>query len=423
MRLSGQSGCPEVLPTPFSRAILAAGLLTSIGGGAMGSMPAVVAGSVLLLFLFSRAILFLNAEKQVIATFHLKRRCDNLIVRQYGMITVTLSATLDQPQAYLISIRDMPGPGFDVPDILPEFDVGKASELTYRIRARARGTISFHGAIVEMANRFFSTAIIFTRPHDCMPEVQIQPRSSPVVLNGESLGYGESTSRRLISPSGTVVRSFREYMPGDDPRQIDWKITAKTKRLTIREAYAQAGEIPVVVLDMPLDSTMAEQLIGFAAGAAEDTLKLSHSVSLLAITGGNVIRFLPDERQASRVLAAIRDLPPTARWNQFYHYLSETDTRRVKLSLPAASPLHTWYDAVIQNRGMPSFEAECIRAFARTKGTAVLLFSAADGDTSHIGMVARAAKRIGLSVHLRIPAHSAASIRPGAFPIDTIEVI
>ncbi|MCQ1537741.1 DUF58 domain-containing protein [Methanocalculus taiwanensis] len=422
MRLSGLSRCPEVLPTPLSRALLAAGLLTIVGGGAMASTPAVVTGSVLLLFLFSRAILFLKAEKQVIATFHLKRHCDNLIVRQYGIITVTLSADLDQPHSSLISIHDMPGPGFEVPDN-PVFDVGETSELTYRIQARARGTISFHGATLEMSDRFFSTAIIFTRPEDCMPEVQVQPRGSPVVLNGESLGYGESTSRRLISSSGTMVRSFREYMPGDDPRQIDWKITAKTKRLTIREAYAQAGEIPVVVLDMPLDFTIAEQLIGFAAGAAEDSLKLSHSVSLLAIAGGNVIRFLPDERQASRLLAAIRDLPPTARWNQFYHYLSETDSRRVKLSLPAGSPLHTWYDAVIQNRGIPSFEAECIRAFARTKGTAVLLFSAADGDTSHLGMVARAARRIGLSVHLRIPAHSAVSIRPGAFPIDTIEVI
>lgn len=410
-------------PSPLSRAILAAGILTVIGGGAMGSMPGVVAGSVILLFLFSRAIIFQKAENQVIGTFHLKRECDNHIVRQYGTITVTLSADLDLPDGYLISIRDMPGPGFEVPDNHPEFDFRDATDLTYRIQARARGSISFFGATVEMVNRFFSTAIIFTRPEDCMPEVQVQPRGSRVVLEGESLGYGESTSRRLISPSGTVVRSFRDYMPGDDPRQIDWKITAKTKRLTIREVYAQTGEIPVVVLDIPPDSGLAEQLIGFAAGAAEDSLKTSHSVSLLAIAGGNVIRFLPDERQASRVLAAIRDLLPSARWNQFYHYLSENDARRVKLSLPAGSPLHRWYDAVIQNRGIPSFEAECIRAFARTKGTAVLLFSAADGDTSHLGMVARAAKRIGLSVHLRIPAHSAASIRPGAFPIDTIEVI
>lgn len=423
MRLSGQSRCREVLPTPLSRAILAAALLTIGGGGAMGSIPAVVAGSVLLLFLFSRAIIFQKAERQVIGTFHLKRECDSLIVRQYGIITVTLSANLDPPQACVISLHDMPGAGFEVPDDHLKFDPGERSAITYRIQARARGTISFFGATVEMADRFFSSAIIFTRPEDCMPEVQVQPRGSPVVLEGESIGYGESTSRRLISPSGTMVRSFREYMPGDDPRQIDWKITAKTKRLTIREVYAQAGEIPVVVLDMPFDTRIAEELIGFAAGAAEDSLKLSHSVSLLAIAGGNVVRFLPDERQASRVLAAIRDLPPTARWNQFYHYLSETDTRRVKLALPTGSTLHTWYDAVIQNRGMPSFEAECIRAFARTRGTAVLLFSAADGDTSHLGMVARAARRIGLSVHLRIPAHSAASIRPGAFPIDTIEVI
>lgn len=412
-----------MLLTPLSRAILAAGILTILGGGAMGSMPAVVAGAALILLLFSRAVLFLSAENRIIASLQIERSCDIRIVRQYGIIPVTLSATLDHPFGCVVLLRDNPGPGFEVIGDLPELDLMLASEITYRIRAIARGNVSFHGFVALVSDPFFTGGIAFSRECDLAPAIQVQPRGSPVVLSGETTGYGEATSRRLLSPSGTAVRSFRPYMPGDDPRQIDWKVTAKTNRLTVREVYAQAGEIPVIVLDMPDDAVMAERLVGFAAGAAEDSLKSSHSVSLLTIAGGNVIRFLPDERQASRVLAAIRDLPPSGRNDHFYRYLSETDTRRVILSLPTASVLQTWFTAVISHRGMPSFEAECIRAFSRTKGTSVLLFSTAIGDASHIGMVARAAKRIGLSVHLRIPSSSTVSLRQAAFPIDSVEVI
>lgn len=411
------------MPTPLSRAILAAGALSVLLGGAMGSMPAVVAGSAILLFLFSRAAIFLSAEKQVIRTLSIERRCDSLIVRQFGMVTVDLRVHLDLPDGCRVVVRDNPGPGFEVVGDFPEVDPEITPAATYRIRATARGTVSFHGAVAELADPFFSTRIAFSRTHDTAPSIKVQPRGSPVVLSGEGRGYGDATSRRLISPTGTITRSFREYIPGDDPRQIDWKVTAKTNRLTIREVYAQGGEIPVVVLDIPLDPLYREQLIGFAAGATEVSLRTSHSVSFLAVAGGNVIRFLPDERQAARVLAAIRDLPPSSRETQFYRYASEADLKRVALSLSPDAPLRSWYDAAIRIRGIPSFEAECIRAFAGTKGTAIFLFSAAEGDTSHIGMVARAAKRIGLSVHLRIPSHRFASILSGAYPIDSIEVI
>ncbi|MDG6251440.1 hypothetical protein, partial [Methanocalculus sp.] len=101
-----------MLLTPLSRAILAAGILTILGGGAMGSMPAVVAGAALILLLFSRAVLFLSAENRIIASLQIERSCDIRIVRQYGIIPVTLSATLDHPFGCVVLLRDNPGPGF-----------------------------------------------------------------------------------------------------------------------------------------------------------------------------------------------------------------------------------------------------------------------------------------------------------------------
>jgi uncharacterized protein (DUF58 family) len=412
-----------VQPTPLSRGIGAGGIVTLIGGGAMGSTPAVAAGALLLLFLIVRALVFLTREKEIIRSLRIERICDNLIIRQFGTINVTLTAALEIPQGYTITLRDLPGPGFEVIGDSPVLDLPERSVITYPLRAIARGAVLFQGVIAAISDPFFSTEVTFSRPGDRAPTLQVQPRGPPVLLSGESGGYGEAPSRRLLSPTGTFIRSFREYSPGDDPRQIDWKMTAKTSRLTIREAYAQRGEVPIIVLDIPRNTEDSERIIGFAAGFAEESLKVSHSISLLAVNGGNVVRFLSDERQVHRVLGAIRDLPPSIRATHFYRYASDAPRSIVQHRLLSRSPLTLWYERVAEIKGLPAFEVECIRAFARTKGTSLLLFSTCEGDISHIGMITRAAKRIGLSVHLKVPARLPEDIRSWSFPIDSVEVI
>lgn len=389
----------------------------------MGSMPAVVAGSLILIFLVTRGHIFFLKERQVIRTLSFERACDNSIVRQYSMITVTLAARLDLPDGYQVTLRDIPGPGFECVFEDPTIDPASASEITYSIRAIARGAVSFHGLEVALADPFFTSTVIFSRPEDRTPTINVQPRGSLVVATGESGMYGETDSRREISPTGSLIRSYREYIRGDNPRQIDWKITAKTDRLMIREPYAQRGDVPVIVVDIPADDSIREMLIGHAAGAAETSLWMSPFVSLLAVSGGDVIRFLPDERQASRVLAAIRDIPLPSRKTHFYRYASDVDILRTIPPILFKTPLRSWYDAVLEKRGMPAFEAECVRVFSKTRGTSVILLSVLSGDTSHIGMIARAAKRVGLSVHLRMPAPYSSRIYQQVYPFDSVEVI
>ena len=410
-------------PTPLSRAIGAAGILTVAGGGAMGSTPGVLAGTLILLFLFSRAAVFFAGEKMVIRSIRTERRCDNLIVRQYGLITVTLSAKAEIPEGMAVTMHDHPGPGFSWFGLLPPLDLRKETEIRYHIRAITRGTVSFHGMALRLADRYFGSEVRFGREEDRSPIIRVQPQGSPVLAIGDSLGYGDATSRRYTSPSGTVVRSFREYMPGDDTRKIDWKATAKRDQLIIRETFAQRGEVPVIVLDLSADLSDNERLVGFSAGTIEETLKVSHSVSLLVIAGGTVLRFMPNERQAHRVLAAIRDLPSVYRDHHFYRYAAPSDLANRMKAAPPNSGLNRWYEAVHQIRGIPAFEMECVRAFSRARGRSLLLFSACTGDLSHLDMVARAARRIGLSLHLRIPSSFPEGYILSSLSPDSVEVI
>lgn len=48
---------------------------------------------------------------------------------------------------------------------------------------------------------------------------------------------------------GTSFSSLRDYVPGDDPRRIDWKATARRSRLTTREQDVEQGQTIIIAVD------------------------------------------------------------------------------------------------------------------------------------------------------------------------------
>lgn len=48
---------------------------------------------------------------------------------------------------------------------------------------------------------------------------------------------------------GTSFSSLRDYVPGDDPRRIDWKATARRSRLTTREQDVEQGQTVIIAVD------------------------------------------------------------------------------------------------------------------------------------------------------------------------------
>jgi uncharacterized protein (DUF58 family) len=56
--------------------------------------------------------------------------------------------------------------------------------------------------------------------------------------------------RSLVRGPGIELAEVREYQPGDDVRHIDWKITARTDRPHVREAYAERALDAWLLLDV-----------------------------------------------------------------------------------------------------------------------------------------------------------------------------
>jgi uncharacterized protein (DUF58 family) len=83
--------------------------------------------------------------------------------------------------------------------------------------------------------------------------------------------------RAELSKAGTTwFSSLREYVPGDDPRRIHWRSTARTGQLIVRETTDTMEPAVTVVLDTRapvLDAAAFEHAVEVAASVAHSTVE------------------------------------------------------------------------------------------------------------------------------------------------------
>jgi uncharacterized protein (DUF58 family) len=90
---------------------------------------------------------------------------------------------------------------------------------------------------------------------------------------------------------GTEFYSLREYVPGDDPKRINWKASARNSSLIINETEAERVTDVMVVLDTdvtffgPTEGEMFERGIQAAASIGVSLLRLGNRVGLV-LQGG-----------------------------------------------------------------------------------------------------------------------------------------
>ena len=67
-------------------------------------------------------------------------------------------------------------------------------------------------------------------------------------LVSDELLLGIRASKR--SGIGTEFEQFRHYVPGDDPKRIDWKLFAKTNHYLVRESATESNQQIRLLLDL-----------------------------------------------------------------------------------------------------------------------------------------------------------------------------
>jgi uncharacterized protein (DUF58 family) len=173
----------------------------------------------------------------------------------------TLAVTVDNPRrfmpALILEVGEVSGPfgpggerGPGPVRLLARLDPGEQRVVEAQHTFERRGVFQLEG--FELRTRFpFGFFIKFARaslPAELVVYPAIRPiRRGALIRHGTEPGRRRSGSR--LQRAGEEFRSLRPYRPGDSPRWIHWRSSARTGELQVREFEPRTARSTCIVVD------------------------------------------------------------------------------------------------------------------------------------------------------------------------------
>ncbi|MEO1082846.1 MAG: DUF58 domain-containing protein, partial [Acidobacteriota bacterium] len=141
-------------------------------------------------------------------------------------------------------------------------------------------------------------------------EILVYPEIHPVSLGRyiESGPGGDYSVRRV--GLGHELHTLRSYQPGDDPRDVHWKQSARQQTLIVQRRQSEKLQRLRIVFDNAVgaledesDVKSFERLVSEAASAAVEALEQGYDVGLLTRDGW--LDFATGDRQRRNILEAL----------------------------------------------------------------------------------------------------------------------
>ncbi|MBC8115290.1 MAG: DUF58 domain-containing protein, partial [Candidatus Saccharimonas sp.] len=173
--------------------------------------------------------------------------------------------------------------------------------FTYTARVRAAGQVTLPGIRLRLrdAQEFFLAERFIKLPQTfrVLPAYAEAGDVQPLVKRTNSLPR-HGIHRLQRSGLGSELLELREYVPGDPPKAIAWKVSARRDRLMTRQ---YESEVPVRV-QLFIDGSMSTRLGGFGCRLLDQMTYVAASVARAAISVGDPVgAILFDERGARRL--------------------------------------------------------------------------------------------------------------------------
>jgi uncharacterized protein (DUF58 family) len=204
-------------------------------------------------------------------------------------------------------------PGGDHPRLIPYLPAGGKGRGHLELLLTQRGVHTLRRIAVASPFPFglFEKAKSYPVDVEVLVYPELYGASSPHLP--ESGTVGEESHRR-VGP-GHDLHQLRPLRPGDDPRGIHWKQTAKTGEMIFTERQAEHSRRISILLEngvAPLqgeeESRRFEQLVSEAATAAVDLLDRGYQVEL--VHRGRHLPSGSGRRQRYRILEELALLEP-----------------------------------------------------------------------------------------------------------------
>ena len=226
---------------------------------------------------------------------------------------------------------------------------GTTATLDYRLRPDARGDFDFEGVqlVLDSPMRMWRQSRVAGAPQ----RVRVFPNFAP--LTRLALAGTERASRMVGAHmtrrrgEGTDFRQLREYRVGDSLRQIDWKATARARKLISREYQDERHQQVLLVIDTGRRMLAREHADGQAGGAShfDHALDAALVVGYLALRQGDAVglfasggarRWVPPQRGMPALDALLRagyDLQPAPEATDYLAAARELSLRQRRRGL------------------------------------------------------------------------------------------
>ena len=263
------------------------------------------------------------------------------------------------------------------------------------------------------------------------PSLRIFPVGTAEASGEKRAGISNTEVDRRSALEGPSVRGFRRYQVGDGLGRIDWKVSARRGALYVREMTGLESGIPLLVVDLPMRQEngpeFSERYTMVVCDAVERAMESREGCSLLIITGGEILRFLPWTENLREVLSALGEVAPAEPRVSLYRAPGPAVlAARARLRGGDGGREGTYLArlggvlAAFAAESRSPFGAAVGKALDRVEATEVHLYTPlVRGDRSHLAQVTHQAKIRGMQVVLRAPAGWPVVI-PG---VDIMEVI
>lgn len=230
-------------------------------------------------------------------------------------LTVTVRSRW--PRAVLATVTQRPVPPLRIdPATSAAQPLAPHDVTTFRatLVASARGVVSAGPVAVTLvapwglirrSHRWYLNDTI-----DVIPAIAGMGRYRLLAAQHRVRAFGQRAIRRR--GAGTTFSRLREYVPGDDPRHIDWKSTARHGRLVSREYSVEQGQTVMIAVDagrmmtqLAGDRPRFEYAVAAALTLADVAAASGDRVGLLVFD--DVVRRYVAPSHAPDTVGAIRD--------------------------------------------------------------------------------------------------------------------
>lgn len=417
-------------PTHLSKGIIIAGLILAWFAFFFNSAIAMVSAFALLLVVLWRLNSFQANTKRVLAGIVCHRDVPAKIVRAGSPVDVRLSVRISVPGGFKAELRELVSPGMVIQKGELEYCVtGERTgqvELAYTAVPMVHGTRSFPGLAIRFTDWFFSDEYRLRNERFNGPVLKAYP-SGNYELNMEPHEYGEQEIEHMRAVSGMELRGFRDYVPGDTPKQIDWKMTAKYDKTIVREYMSIGGTSPLIILDLPEQVEVAipaffHAMVRAVSGAVEQSWKKYQKASLVLISGPNIIKIQEPGSGAESQLSILNSSAhPVKRPQTYYRFRTTGSLRAINNEIvrvknmtrdnPGTQEYLNSLGSIFTSfkkdlSAVPAFQGEISRLLAMWPHETVIIFTLYSGDMSHIRYLVEQVHNDHGTVQLHVPADS-----------------